>query len=94
MKILIANCALNAQQYEGVGEREHARPIQVNEVSAISELQSQMANLSTLISHVVEGYKVQSVVACGVCSMQGHPTDQCPQLIKNEGWESANAIGY
>ena len=26
--------------------------------------------------------------------MQGHPTDQCPQLIENGGWESANAIGY
>ncbi|CAL2271895.1 unnamed protein product [Prunus armeniaca] len=49
-KILIANRALNAQQYEGVGGRDHARPSQVNELSAISELQSQMANLSTLIS--------------------------------------------
>ena len=34
-KILIANLALNTQQYERVGEREHARSIQVNEVSAI-----------------------------------------------------------
>ena len=30
---------------------------QVNEVSAISELQSQMANLSVLLSQVVEGFK-------------------------------------
>ncbi|KAM1063538.1 hypothetical protein ACFX14_027590 [Malus domestica] len=58
MKILIANRALNAQQYEGVEEREHACPIQVNEV--------------------VEGSKMQSIATCGVCSMQGHPTDQCP----------------
>ena len=92
-KILIANRALNAQQYEGVGEREHARPIPVNEVSAISELQSQMANLCTLISQAVEGSKVQSVAACGVCFMQGHPTDECPQLVENGGWENANAIG-
>ncbi|CAL2240325.1 unnamed protein product [Prunus armeniaca] len=49
-KILIANRALNAQQYEGVGGRDHTRPSPVNEVSAILELQSQMANLSTLIS--------------------------------------------
>ncbi|CAL2228447.1 unnamed protein product [Prunus armeniaca] len=26
--------------------------------------------------------------------MHGHPTDQCPQLIENGGWESANAVGY
>ena len=94
VKILIANCSLNAQQYEGVGEREHARSIQVNEVSAISELQSQMANLSTLISQVVKGSKVQGATACGVCSMQGQPTDQRLQLIENGGWENANAIGY
>ena len=30
---------------------------------------------------------------CGVCSLQGHHSDQCPQLIENGGWESANAIG-
>ncbi|CAL2258260.1 unnamed protein product [Prunus armeniaca] len=93
-KILIANRALNAQQYEGVGGRDHTLPSPVNEVSAISELQSQMANLSTLISQVVEGSKVQSTATCSVCSMHGHPTDQCPQLIENGGWESANAVGY
>ncbi|KAM1127952.1 hypothetical protein ACFX2B_037454 [Malus domestica] len=26
--------------------------------------------------------------------MQGHLTDNCPQLIENEGWESANAVGF
>ena len=26
--------------------------------------------------------------------MQRHLTNQCPQLIENGGWESANAIGY
>ncbi|XP_062020990.1 uncharacterized protein LOC133737462 [Rosa rugosa] len=31
--------------------------------------------------------------ACGVCSTQGHSTDQCPQLIENGGWESVNGIG-
>ncbi|KAM2345221.1 hypothetical protein ACFXTH_009133 [Malus domestica] len=82
MKILIANRALNAQQYERVGGREHTRPSQVNEVSAILELQSQIANLSTLISQVVKGSKVQSVAACGVCSMQGHPADQCYRLSR------------
>ncbi|XP_062017928.1 uncharacterized protein LOC133734314 [Rosa rugosa] len=33
-------------------------------------------------------------MACGVCSMQGHATDQCPQLMGGEEWEQANAIGF
>ncbi|CAN6579390.1 unnamed protein product [Malus baccata var. baccata] len=53
-----------------------------------------MANLTTLLSQVVEGPKVQNVSACGVCSMQGHPTDKCPQLIENGGWETLNAVGF
>ncbi|KAM2821468.1 hypothetical protein COP1_037549 [Malus domestica] len=53
-KTLIANQALNAQQYKGVGQISTPRQHQVNEVSAISELQNQMANLTTLLSQVVE----------------------------------------
>ncbi|CAN6679072.1 unnamed protein product [Malus baccata var. baccata] len=93
-KTLISNRALNAQQYEGVGQRSNPRPHQVNEVSAITELQNQMANLTTLLSQVVECPKVKSVAACGVCSMQGHLTDKCPQLIENGGWETLNAVGF
>ncbi|KAM1255941.1 hypothetical protein ACFX2G_030716 [Malus domestica] len=93
-KMLIANRALNAQQYEGVGQRSMPRQQQVNEVSAITELQNQMANLTTLLSQVVEGPKVKTVASCGVCSTQGHPTDKCPQLIENGGWETLNAVGY
>ncbi|KAM2179023.1 hypothetical protein ACFX1R_034043 [Malus domestica] len=70
------------------------RQQQVNEVSAITELQNQMANLTTLLSQVVEGPKVKTVAFCGVCSTQGHPTDKCPQLIENGGWETLNAVGY
>ncbi|CAN6685866.1 unnamed protein product [Malus baccata var. baccata] len=73
-KMLIANRALNAQQYEGVGQRSMPRQHQVNEV--------------------VEGPKVKPVASCGVCSMQNHPTDKCPQLIENGGWETLNAVGY
>ncbi|KAB2631091.1 hypothetical protein D8674_008610 [Pyrus ussuriensis x Pyrus communis] len=93
-KMLIANRALNAQQYEGVGQRTMPRQHQVNEVSAITELKNQMANLTTLLSQVVEGPKVKTVASCGVCSMQGHPTDTCPQLIENGGWETLNAVRY
>ncbi|CAN6580911.1 unnamed protein product [Malus baccata var. baccata] len=93
-KMLIANRALNAQQYEGVGQRSMPQQHQVNEVSAITELQNQMANLTTLLSQVMEGPKVKTVASCGVCSMQNHNTDKCPQLIKNGGWETLNVVGY
>ncbi|CAN6723526.1 unnamed protein product [Malus baccata var. baccata] len=72
-KVLIANRALNAQQYEGVGQRGPPRH-QVHEMA--------------------EGMKIQGPVVCGVCSIQGHASEKCPQLIENGGWESANAIGF
>ncbi|CAN6544178.1 unnamed protein product [Malus baccata var. baccata] len=72
-KVLIANRALNAQQYEGVGQRGPPRH-QVHEMG--------------------EGMKMQGPVVCGVCSIQGHVSEKCPQLIENGRWESANAIGF
>ncbi|CAN6542233.1 unnamed protein product [Malus baccata var. baccata] len=92
-KVLIANRAHNAQQYEGVGQRVSPRP-QVNEVSSMPEIQSQLANLISIVSQLAEGMKIHGPSVCGVCSMQGHANDQCPQLIENGGWESANAMGF
>ena len=88
---LIANRALNAQQYEGVGQRD---PPWQQEVNAISEIQSQLANLTLLVSQAVEKPKVHENTICGICSMQGHQSEKCPQLIENGGWESVNTIGY
>ncbi|XP_070668993.1 uncharacterized protein [Malus domestica] len=49
----------------------------------------------TLIANrFVEGPKAQETTICSVCSIQGHQSDQCPQLIENGGWESANVVGY
>ncbi|KAM1814431.1 hypothetical protein ACFX11_028099 [Malus domestica] len=92
-KILIANRALNAQQYEGVGQRGPPRQ-QVHEVSSTSNIQSQLANLPSIVSQMAEGMKIQGPMVCGVCSIQGHASEKCPQLIENGGWESANAIGF
>ncbi|KAM1024684.1 hypothetical protein ACFX2C_037939 [Malus domestica] len=92
-KVLIANRALNAQQYEGVGQRGRPRH-QVHEVSSTSDLHSQLANLTSIVSQMAEGMKMQGPVICGVCSIQGHVSEKCPQLIENGGWESANAIGF
>ncbi|KAM1050634.1 hypothetical protein ACFX2A_033063 [Malus domestica] len=92
-KILISNRALNAQQYEGVGQRGPPRH-QVHEVSTTSDLHSQLANLTSLVSQMAEGMKMQGPIVCGVCSIQGHVSEKCPQLIENGGWESAHAIGF
>ncbi|CAN6557453.1 unnamed protein product [Malus baccata var. baccata] len=92
-KILISNRALNAQQYEGVGQRGPPRH-QVHGVSSTSDLHSQLANLTSIVSQMAEGMKMQGPVVCGVCSIQGHVSEKCPQLIENGGWESANAIGF
>ncbi|CAN6542447.1 unnamed protein product [Malus baccata var. baccata] len=92
-KVLIANRAHNAQQYEGVGQRDPPRP-QVNEVSSMPEIQSQLAHLTFIVSQLAEGMKIHGPSVCGVCSIQGHANDQCPQLIENGGWESANVVGF
>ncbi|KAM2188233.1 hypothetical protein ACFX1R_031804 [Malus domestica] len=76
-KVLIANRALNAQQYEGVGQRGPSRH-QVHEVSATSDLHSQLANLTSIVSQMAEGMKMQGPVVCGVCSIQGHVSEKCP----------------
>ncbi|CAN6712693.1 unnamed protein product [Malus baccata var. baccata] len=92
-KILISNRALNAQQYEGVGQRGPPRH-QVHEVSTTSDLHSQLADLTSLVSQMAGGMKMQGPIVCGVCSIQGHVSEKCPQLIENGGWESAHAIGF
>ncbi|CAN6697787.1 unnamed protein product [Malus baccata var. baccata] len=53
-------------------------------------------NLSKLSHHekMAEGMKIQGPMVCGVCSIQGHASEKCPQLIENGGWKSANAIGF
>ncbi|CAN6557497.1 unnamed protein product [Malus baccata var. baccata] len=82
-KTLIANRALNALQYEEDGQREAPRQPHVNEVGAISEIKSQLDNLTLLVSQVVDKPKVKENTICAVCSMQGHLNEQCPQLIEN-----------
>ncbi|TQD96252.1 hypothetical protein C1H46_018161 [Malus baccata] len=92
-KTLIANRALNAQQYEGIGQMDIPRQ-QVNEVSSTSDIQSQLANLTSIVSQMAEGIRMKEPSVCGVCSIQRHASEKCHQLIENGGWESANAIGF
>ncbi|XP_004288740.1 PREDICTED: uncharacterized protein LOC101297673 [Fragaria vesca subsp. vesca] len=51
------------------------------------------SKIDTLLAHLSIGKGLEAAKVCGVCSVQGHPTNQCPQLMDNSGWESANALG-
>ncbi|CAN6720967.1 unnamed protein product [Malus baccata var. baccata] len=82
-KVLIVNRALNAQQYEGVGQRGPPRH-QVHEVSSTSDLHPQLANLTSIVSQMAEGMKIQGPVVCGVCSIQGHVSEKCLKDILHE----------
>ncbi|CAN6712736.1 unnamed protein product [Malus baccata var. baccata] len=68
-KVLIVNRALNAQQYEGVGQRGPPRH-QVHEVSSTSDLHSQLANLTSIVSQMAEGMKMQGPVEDQAKAMQ------------------------
>ncbi|CAL9011674.1 unnamed protein product [Prunus brigantina] len=64
-KILIANRALNAQQYEGVGARDHAQPSQVNEglqnqAKEMSEVKKQIGQMAEFMGQFREEGKLPS----------------------------------
>ncbi|XP_059431555.1 uncharacterized protein LOC132165068 [Corylus avellana] len=84
---LIANMAANSQQF---GTRLDLPSKHVNEVN-ISSLEQQIANLTSLVHQMAVG-NIQTVKACGICSVVGHPTDKCPTL-QEEPIEQVNAAG-
>ncbi|XP_031100852.1 uncharacterized protein LOC116004820 [Ipomoea triloba] len=86
-KNLIANMAANSQQF---GNRLVQPSKQINEVS-ISNLEQQVAGLTTLVRQLAVG-NMQTVKACGICSVVGHQTDACPTL-QEEPIEHVNAAG-
>ncbi|CAN6716175.1 unnamed protein product [Malus baccata var. baccata] len=53
-----------------------------------------LVDKTPMAAKMAKGMKIQGHVVCGVCSIQGHVSEKCPQLIENRGWESANAIGF
>ncbi|CAN6711979.1 unnamed protein product [Malus baccata var. baccata] len=82
-KTLTTNRALNAQKYENVGQRDNPRQQQVNEVSVVSELQNQMANLTTLLSQVVEIPKGGFESAKAISLRSGKEVGYDPNLSKS-----------
>ena len=84
---LIANMVANSQQF---GTRLDPPSKHVNEVN-ISSLEQQIASLTSLVRQMVVGNK-QTVKACGICSVVGHPTDMRPTL-QEEPIEQVNVVG-
>ena len=84
---LIANMAANSQQF---GTMLDTPSKHVNEVN-ISSLEQQIASLTSLVCQMVVG-NMQTVKACGICSVVGHPIDICPTL-QEEPIEQVNTVG-
>ncbi|CAN6580777.1 unnamed protein product [Malus baccata var. baccata] len=85
-KALLKNIDGNTRQFGG---RDELPLKKVNEVSANSSIELQLANLTNLVQQVMVAPKQ----VCGVCSMMGHGTDMCPSLMDQGGLEQANALG-
>ncbi|XP_050156648.1 uncharacterized protein LOC126630561 isoform X2 [Malus sylvestris] len=85
-KALLKNIAGNTRQFGGRDELPFKK---VNEVSANSSIELQLANLTNLVQQVIVAPKQ----VCGVCSMMGHATDMCPSLMDQGGLEQAHTLG-
>nr|XP_023900927.1 uncharacterized protein LOC112012777 [Quercus suber] len=84
---LIANMATNSQQF---GTRLDPLSKHFNEVS-ISSLEQQIASLTSLVRQMAVS-NMQTVKACGICLVVGHPTDMCP-TFQEEPIEQVNVAG-
>lgn len=84
---LIANMAVNSQQF---GTRLDPPSKHVNEVN-ISSLEQQIASLTSLVRQMAVG-NMQMAKVCGICSVEGHPTDMYPTL-QEEPIEQVNMAG-
>ena len=74
---LIANMAANSQQF---GVRIDVPVRGVNEVGVTSSLDRQLANLTQVVQTLASSIISMHSKPCGICSIQGHPTDMCPTL--------------
>ncbi|XP_040361822.1 uncharacterized protein LOC121049222 [Rosa chinensis] len=88
--VLIENRALNQQQYGSSRPKATTTRERVHEVSTLAKMEDKINKLTSLVSQGTHG----QVMVCGVCSMQGHVSNQCPQLMEEGGLEGVNAIGF
>ena len=85
---LIANMATNLQQF---GDRHDWPNRRVNEVGVNSEIQQQLATLTSLVKTMT--MRDNQSRLCGVCSMVGHMSDMCSNLNEGIDYEQVNALG-
>ena len=86
-KHLISNMAANSKQFGNRGDYLTKR---VNEVSD-ANLETKVSELTSLVRSLMCGNDNVAKV-CGICSMNGHTSDICPQLV-DDSIEHANSIG-
>ncbi|KAA0047407.1 retrotransposon gag protein [Cucumis melo var. makuwa] len=74
---LISKMAENSQSFEN-----RASELDNSLTKEVSELKSQMLNMTTLLTSFVQGTPLK-VTKCGVCGLVGHPNDKCPEVIED-----------
>ena len=78
-RILISNMAENKQQF---GTRRDGSGRHLVE-GLTSSMETQIANLTDMISKLVN-VGVQKPRLCGICCLEGHTTEVCPQLREGD----------
>ncbi|TYK14267.1 retrotransposon gag protein [Cucumis melo var. makuwa] len=74
---LISRMAENSQSF---GNK--ASELDNSLIKEVSELKSQMLNMTTLLTSFVLGTPLK-VTKCGVCGLVGHQNDKCPEVIED-----------
>ncbi|XP_062006022.1 uncharacterized protein LOC133723220 [Rosa rugosa] len=74
-------------------DKEPAAGMVLIENRALNQQQYGSSRPKATREKVHEGTHGQ-VMVCGVCSMQGHVSDQCPQLMESGGLEGVNTMGF
>ncbi|KAA0063974.1 retrotransposon gag protein [Cucumis melo var. makuwa] len=74
---LISRMAKNSQSFGNRGSE-----LDNSLTKEVSELRSQMLNMTTLLTSFVQGTPL-NVTKCGVCGLVGHPNDKCLEVIED-----------
>ena len=82
--------AANSQQFN---TRAKLPVRKVNEISTFASLEQQIANLTLVVQQLAIGGTTQQVTRGGICSKNGHSTDSCPTLHKDNSSEQVNTMG-
>lgn len=92
-RTLLNQRALNTQQYEGMTLQQTRK---VSEASS-SSTSAELAKLTSVITKLLESKPPQpqppATLVCGICLLDGHHNDQCPQNVPAQGMKEVNAIG-